>query len=56
MSRIALGLLGVGLVANVVHMGREWEEGELKEKRLVSVIPLPYAFRDLMGDWIGVAD
>lgn len=34
MSRIMLAILGGGVVAHTVYLGREWEEDELKEKRL----------------------
>lgn len=36
MSRVLMALLAGGAMAHTVYLGREWEEDELKEKRLVS--------------------
>ena len=36
-SRSALAMMLVGAVAGVVYMGREWDDGELKERRMVSI-------------------
>lgn len=36
MSRVMLAILGGGVVAHTIYLGREWEDDELKEKRLVS--------------------
>lgn len=35
------GLMFAGFAANIVHMGREWEEEELAEKKVKSVEELP---------------
>jgi import inner membrane translocase subunit TIM50 len=35
MGRAALTLLGVALGANTIYMGREWDEDELKAKKMV---------------------
>jgi hypothetical protein len=29
-------MLGLGAIASAVYMGREWEEGEVKQLKLVS--------------------
>jgi hypothetical protein len=34
-SRFTLGLFVFGIVAEAIYLGRDWEENELKEKRLV---------------------
>lgn len=40
MSRVMMALLGGAFAAHTVYLGREWEEEELKDKRLVSLILL----------------
>jgi hypothetical protein len=40
MSRVMMAILGGAFAAHTVYLGREWEEDELKEKRLVSAIPI----------------
>lgn len=37
MSRATLALMGLGAIAGVFYIGREWEDDELREKRLVSL-------------------
>ena len=37
-SRVMMALMGLGLVGGAIHLGREWEEGELQEKRVVRAI------------------
>lgn len=37
MSRATLAAMGLGLVATAVYLGREWDEDELKSKKLVSM-------------------
>lgn len=36
MGKVSFGLLGLSLGLGLFYMGREWEEDELKERRLVS--------------------
>ena len=36
MTRTTLVMWGLGMIAGAVYMGREWEEGELKQMKVVS--------------------
>lgn len=38
LGRIALGVFAIAFGAQVTYMGREWEEHELKSKRLVCIL------------------
>jgi hypothetical protein len=40
LGRIALGVLGLAVGVQVTLMGREWEEEELKRKRMVGAVSL----------------
>ena len=39
MSRVSLTLLALGFAAQAVYMGREWEEDELKGRKIVRMLP-----------------
>jgi hypothetical protein len=36
MGKLSFGLLGLSLGLGIFYMGREWEEDELREQKLVS--------------------
>jgi len=40
LGRVALGVLGLAVGVQVVLMGREWEEEELKRKKMVGALSL----------------
>jgi import inner membrane translocase subunit TIM50 len=42
MGIMSFGLLGLSMGLGLFYMGREWEEDELKHKKLVSVHLLVY--------------
>lgn len=48
MSRVLLAVLGLGFATQVIYMGREWEEDELKNKKIVR--GRVYFFADMPPD------